>query len=58
MATLLELAQLSAAVYGDHPLPADSKWKPLASSDSIDPQYAKDGYFGQAHQNDSVTLGR
>ena len=54
MATLLELAQLSAAAYGD-PLPtgipAGSIWIPL---EKCDPLFAKDEYFGQAYQN-SIT---
>ena len=43
MATILELSELSAAVYGDHPIP--SGWSVLASSTT------QAGYYGVAYQN-------
>ncbi|MHB1677394.1 MAG: lipase family protein [Sulfuriferula sp.] len=49
MATILELAELSAAVYGDHPIP--SGWSVLTSSTQINPAWAIDGYYGVAYQN-------
>lgn len=47
MATLLELAELSAAAYGD---PAPSGWTLLPVASASNP----DGYFGRAYQNNTT----